>query len=196
MITRDDEKQEIDPFNEFVINTHKALLKERIILLNGDVKENIIERMVIPLFKMNSRDEKKKVTILINSYGGSSEDSQAVIDTMLSMKTPITTKVLGKAMSAAFDIFMAGDNRVVFQNSLLMMHCGSNHYGMRKLSDVQIEAKLNEELFRRWAKYYAKRTKISEQEWYDMIASGKDIYFFPEEALAKGLAHSIHKHSK
>jgi ATP-dependent Clp protease protease subunit len=152
--------------------------------------------MVIPLFKMNSRDEKKKITILINSYGGCAEDSQAVIDTICSMKTLVETKVLGKAMSAAFDIFMAGDHRVVFQNSILMMHCGSNHYGLRKLSDLQIEAKLNEEWFHRWAKYYAQRTKVSEQEWYDMIASGKDIYFFPEEALAKGLAHAIHKHSK
>jgi ATP-dependent Clp protease protease subunit len=194
---REEEKPDnVDPFNEFVISTHKALLKERIILLNGDVKENIIERMVIPLFKMNSKDEKKKVTILLNSYGGSMEDAQAVIDTMLSMKTPITTKVLGKAMSAAFDIFMAGDHRVLLQNSILMMHCGGYNYGHRKLSDVQVEAKLNEEYFRRWAKYYAARTKIAEQTWYDMIASGKDVYFFPEEALAKGLAHAIHKHSK
>ena len=152
-----------DPFQETIQQTHKDLLKNRTILINGEIKENIIERVVMQIKKLSESHPATPIDIVLNSYGGSTFDAQAVVDTMRATKTPIVTKVLGKAMSAAFDIFLAGDLRIVLGNSVLMCHCGAQDLENIKLSDSLDEAKFTAELFKRWATYYASPTKLSEK---------------------------------
>lgn len=194
----DNEKNEQqDPFNSLGLDTHQNLLKSRIILLNGDVKENIIERAAIPLIKFTDGTKAQKpVQILLNSFGGNMEDAQAVIDIMRTTKTHIVTKVLGKAMSAAFDIFLAGDKRIIYQNSILMCHAGNTAMAFKPLPYYNDDAKLFSQMYERWASFYASRTKISKKEWLEIITSGKDRYFLAEEALAKGLAHQVYQYAK
>lgn len=193
----DDKNEHQDPFSSLGLDTHQNLLKSRIILLNGDVKENIIERAAIPLIKFTDGNKAQKpVQILLNSYGGNMEDAQAVIDIIRTTKTHIVTKVLGKAMSAAFDIFLAGDKRIIYPNSILMCHAGGTAMAYKPLPYYNDEAKLFSQLYDRWATFYASRTNISKKEWLDIITSGKDHYFQAEEALAKGLAHEIYKYAK
>lgn len=192
---KSDEHQ--DPFNTLGLDTHQNLLKSRIILLNGDVKENIIERAAIPLIKFtDGLKAQKPVQILLNSFGGNMEDAQAVIDIMRTTKTHIITKVMGKAMSAAFDIFLAGDQRIIYPNSILMCHAGGTSMSYKPLPYYNDEAKLFSQMFERWAAFYASRTKISKEEWLQIITSGKDRYFLAEEALAKGLAHQVYQYAK
>jgi len=181
----------VDPFQEISHQTYKDLLKERTILINGEIKENIIERVVMQITRMSREHPATPIYIVLNSYGGSTFDAQAVVDTMRASKTPIITKVLGKAMSAAFDIFLAGDLRVVLENSVLMCHCGAQDLENIKLSDSLDEAKFTAELFKRWSQYYASRTKLSEKEWLNMLKSGKDRYFFPEECITLEIAHQV-----
>jgi ATP-dependent protease ClpP protease subunit len=184
-----------DPFVETTYQTYKDLLKDRTILLNGEIKENIIERVVMQINKLAKEHPATPIHIVLNSYGGSTFDAQAVVDTIRSTKTPIITKVLGKAMSAAFDIFLAGDLRIVLGNSVVMCHCGAQDLENIKLSDSIDEAKFTSELFKRWAKYYASRTKMSEKEWLNLLKSGKDRYFFPEECVDLEIAHQIEEYT-
>jgi len=183
----------LEMFSEVGISTYRNLLKHRIILLNGEIKENIIERIVFPLIQLSKANPRKPITLVINSEGGNHEDAQAVVDTIMYSKTHITTLVLGKAMSAAFDIFLAGDHRIVHANSLLMCHCGTENPGNKTLPNHISDAKLLQTYLERWAKFYASRTKISESEWLQIMESSKDRYFFPEEAVLKGIAHEIHQ---
>jgi len=181
----------VDPFREVALTGYKELLDQRTILINGDIEENIIERVVVQIEKMSKIHPKTPITIMINSYGGSLFDGQAVVDAIRSTKTPITTIALGKAMSAAFNIFLAGDLRIVHENSILLAHCGSQDVGEINLAHAVDEAKFNEQLFERASDYYASRTKIPKKEWLDLMNSGKDRYFWPEEAVKKGIAHNI-----
>lgn len=178
-----------NPFDEYAHNTYEELLEERIILLNGDLKENLIEKAVIPLMKM--AQDKEPIQIYINSYGGSINDSQAVTDLILTIDNPVIGMVFGKAMSAAFDILVASDYRIAYPNSLLMCHSGTASLGLQTLPALNIEAKLHEEYFKRWSSFYASRTKISEKEWLDLLNSGNNRYFFPVEAKDKGIIHHI-----
>lgn len=180
-----------DPFLETTYQVYKDLLKERTILINGEIKENIIERVVMQIRKLSNEHSATPIYIVLNSFGGSTFDAQAVVDTMRSVKTPIITKVLGKAMSAAFDIFLAGDFRVVLENSVLMCHCGAQDLENIKLSDSLDEAKFTSVLFKQWSKYYASRTTLSEKEWLKILNSGKDRYFFPEECINLTIAHEV-----
>lgn len=178
-----------DPFHELSYDSYKSLLEERVILLNGTVKEDIVERVVVPLLRMGQT--KNPIQIWINSYGGSMEDGQAVVDVIQALKNPVVTVAFGKAMSAAFDIFLAGDHRILYPNTILMCHSGSASLAHQTLPSISIEAQLHEAYFRRWAKFYAARTKIAEDEWFQVLKGGLNRYFFPEEALQKGLAHRV-----
>ncbi len=108
------------PFNEYAHNTYEELLEERIILLNGDLSESLIEKAVVPIMKM--AQEKGPIQVWINSFGGSITDSQAVVDVLTTVDNAVITMVFGKAMSAGFDVFISGDYRIMYPNSLLMCH--------------------------------------------------------------------------
>jgi ATP-dependent Clp protease, protease subunit len=190
-----DEAEELDspqnpnPFAELAFNTYEELLEDRIILINGDLKEDLIEKAAIPLMQM--AQEKEPIQIYINSYGGSINDSQAIVDIMQTVDNPIITMAFGKAMSAGFDIFLAGDYRISYPNTVFMCHSGSASLGPQTLSAINVEAKLHEEYFRRWSKFYAARTKVAEKEWHDLLCGSLNKYYFPEEALKLGIVHHI-----
>lgn len=193
IISEDDKIYNItDPLFEVVSSTYKNLLQDRIILINGEIKEDIIEKAVIQVALLSQNKPRTPITILINSFGGSPEDAQALVDMIQYTKTPITTIVLGKAMSAAFDIFLAGDYRIAYANSILMCHAGSEAVKPSPIPFIKDLTNYHLELFKRWSKYYASRTKLPYDEWYKIIESGKDRYFFPEEALKVGIIHDIH----
>lgn len=182
--------QQFDPYAEFSLETFQALLKDRIILYNDDVNKSIIERVVLPLTSL-SKKSIRPITLLINSPGGSVEDGQMVVDAILTSRAPVTTVALGKAMSAAFDIFLAGDKRVVYPNTILMMHSGSSRFETQTLPQINQEADLHRRYFDRWSAWYASRTKIDQKSWYTMLSTGLNYYYFPEEALKAGLVHEV-----
>jgi|SRR5579864_1240573 len=177
------------PFDEYAHSTYEELLEERIILLNGDIRENVIEKAAIPLMKL--AQEKGPIQIYVNSYGGSINDSQAVVDIISTIDNPVITMAFGKAMSAAFDIFVAGDYRISYPNTVFMCHSGAASLGLQTLSAINVEAKLHLQYFERWAKFYASRTKVSEKEWMEILNNSLNRYYFPDEALAKGIVHHI-----
>lgn len=182
--------QPFNPYAEFELETFQALLKDRIVLFNDDVTKNIIERVVLPITSL-AQKSRKPIKFLINSPGGSVENGQMVVDTFLTSKAPIITIALGEAMSAAFDIFIAGDRRIVYPNTILMMHSGSSRFDTLTLPQHNIEADLHRQYFERWSAWYASRTKINQKEWLRMLNTGLNYYFFPEEALKLGLCHEI-----
>jgi|SRR5579863_5955659 len=182
--------QQGNPYCEFEIESYKALLDDRIILFNDVVNKSIIERVVLPLVSLSNKNI-QPIKLLINSPGGSVEDGQMVVDAIISSRAPVITVALGQAMSAAFDIFMAGDRRVVYPNTILMMHSGSSRFDTQTLPQHNVEADLHRRYFDRWSKWYASRTKIDQKAWLDMLNTGLNYYYFPEEALKLGLVHEI-----
>jgi ATP-dependent Clp protease, protease subunit len=188
----DDETQNMpmNVFAEFELDTYQALLRDRVVLFNDDVTKNVIERVVLPLTSL-SQKSRKPIKFLINSPGGSVENGQMVVDSILTSRAPIVTIALGEAMSAAFDIFIAGDRRIVYPNTILMMHSGSSRFETQTLPQINQEADLHRRYFDRWSAWYASRTKIDQKEWLRMLSTGLNYYFFPEEALKLGLCHEI-----
>lgn len=186
------ESQDIqpDPFLEFQFQSYQALLKDRTILFNGEVKDNVIERIVLPLTTLSQKNN-KPIKILINSPGGQVTEGQAVVDAIVTSPCQIITVAMGQAMSAAFDIFLAGDFRVCYPNTQFMMHSGSSLLDRKTLPAINVEAALHKDLFKRWSSWYASRTNLSEQQWMEMLSTGLDKYFFPEQALQEGIVHSI-----
>jgi len=188
----DDEQQpQFNPYTEFEVETYKALLKDRTILYNGVIDKSVIERIVLPLNRLGRSS--KPIKLFINSPGGSVEDGQMVVDAILTCKAHVTTVALGQAMSAAFDIFLAGDKRIVYPNTILMMHSGSSRFETQTLPQINQEADLHKRYFDRWSGWYASRNSIPKKDWHNMLNTGLNYYYFPEEALSVGLVHEIIK---
>ena len=72
----DDKNPPFDVFAEFELETYKSLLKDRTILFSGEVKENIIERVALPLNALAQRSI-KPIKLIINSPGGQVEALRA-----------------------------------------------------------------------------------------------------------------------
>jgi ATP-dependent protease ClpP protease subunit len=193
---QDDQQEEIpptsqnpNPFSELAFETYSDLLEDRIILINGDLKSDIIEKVGIPLMQM--AQEKGPIQLYINSDGGSINDSQAICDIIETIDNPVITMAFGKAMSAAFDIFLCGSYRICYPNTLFLCHAGSVALGLQTLPAVSVEGKLHEAYFKRWARFYASKTNISEKEWHELLERGSNKYFFPEDALKHGIVHHV-----
>lgn len=63
-----------------------------------------------------------RIVVSINSPGGNVFDAFAIYNALLRNRLPVTTRVDGVAASAASLIFMAGDERVMPENAMLMIH--------------------------------------------------------------------------
>ena len=100
-----DDKKELDFYDKIEFK----LFKERTLFLCDEIDEaettNLIKKIIL-LDSINN----KPIKLFINSCGGSSYDALALYDVMRKCKSPIHTVALGKAMSAAAWILLAGTN--------------------------------------------------------------------------------------
>ncbi len=99
------------------------LLKERVIILGGEItdeKANIIIAELLYLDSLNSED----INIYINSPGGSVTAGMAIYDTMNFIKSKVSTICIGMAASMAAFLLSSGEKgqRMALPNSEVMIH--------------------------------------------------------------------------
>lgn len=137
--------------------------------------------------------ERKPISILLNTPGGSWEDGMAVYDLITKLKSPITIIGMGKLYSMGSIIFQAGDKRIMMANTAMMIHDGSDGFIG------------NAKAFERWGEnskrirqsmykiYYnqikKKKPRITLQEIENMCSH--DTIFTAKEAVRIGLADRV-----
>ena len=166
------------------------LLKDRIIVMDGNVEDHIASVLCAQLLFAESQDPKKDITLYINSRGGLVTAGMAIYDTMQYVKPDIKTIVMGQACSMGSLLASAGTKgkRFMLPHSRHMIHQPLGG-ASGQATDVQIQA--NELL--RWKKeltgIYVKTTgKTFEQLTADME---RDNFMTAEESVAYGLADEI-----
>ena len=103
-------------------------LREGFVVLNDDVGDDIVERVILPLQQLDLNKEVEHITFYINSSGGDPQDGMAVVSCLENMSTPITLRILGRACSAACYIAMAKGphiKTVCGKYSIGLIHAGS-----------------------------------------------------------------------
>ena len=80
---------------------YSRLLRDRVILLEGEVHDQMANLIVAQLLYLESEDSDKDISIYINSPGGDISALFAIYDTMQFIKNDIATICLGQAASAA-----------------------------------------------------------------------------------------------
>lgn len=181
-------------------NKDKSIeVKSRDLILDGIINEESIRKSVEKIIEVNRHDEKHRgessfvenpINIIVNTYGGSIYDSNMMIGTMESSKTPIYTYCHGKAMSGGFYIFSAGHRRFATPLATFMYHDMSlgEH---DTVEGIKYNMKHYVELRDRYDEYMINRTNIP-RELLDYKKERKQDWFMTaDEAYKYGLVDEI-----
>ena len=126
------------------IDPYTKLFEDRIIFLGTPISDDIANAVMAQLLVLQSMDAERKVSIYLNSPGGSFTALTAIYDTMRYIKPDVETFCLGQAASAAAVILSAGakGKRFALPNSRILIHqpaVGEGSYGQS--SDLEIQAR-------------------------------------------------------
>ena len=99
------------------------LLKERIILLSGEINDSMSNTIVAELLYLDSINH-DDISIYINSPGGSITSGMAIYDTMNFIKSDVSTICIGMAASMGAFLLSCGTKgkRYALPNSEVMIH--------------------------------------------------------------------------
>lgn len=163
-------------------NVFSYLMQNRIIYMGEEFNPDTCNIIVAQLLYLAQVDDKKDISIYINSPGGSVTDLFAVLNTMSAIPNDVSTVCVGLAASCANLLLVSGaaGKRFALPLSKLLTHQPMG--GARgQASDIQIEANFINELKEDIAKIYMDHCGISHDEiWQKM---DRDLWLRPEAAL-------------
>jgi ATP-dependent Clp protease protease subunit len=181
---------------------YSRLLKERIIMIDGGVEDNMASIVVSQLLYLEAEDSKRDITMYINSPGGVVTAGLSIYNTMQYIKPDVATVVTGQAASMGSFLAMAGaaGKRYVLPESRTMVHRvssgtrGTN--GSVYVQDLEFEDagrhireshRLNDRLQELYVLHNSKKKKL--KEVVDTLKH--DTFFSAQEAVDWGLADAI-----
>ena len=166
------------------------LLKDRIIMLSGEVNDTMASLIVAQLLFLQSEDPDKDIYLYINSPGGSITSGMAIYDTMNYIKPDVVTICTGMAASMGQFLLTAGakGKRYALPNSEIMMHQPLGGY-QGQATDIEIHARRILKTKEKMIQIIAKNTgKDVEQIRTDIE---RDFFFSAEEAVQYGLIDKV-----
>lgn len=108
---------------ERIYDIYSRLLKDRIIILSGEINDTLANNVVAMLLYLDSLNH-DDISIYINSPGGVITSGMAIYDTMNFIKSDVSTICIGMAASMAAIILSSGTKgkRYILPNSEVMIH--------------------------------------------------------------------------
>lgn len=125
------------------VDPYTKLFEDRIIFLGTPVTDDIANAVMAQLLCLQSMDPDRKISMYINSPGGSFTAMSAIYDTMRYIKPEVETVCLGQAASAAAVLLAAGakGRRLALPNSRILIHQPATEGQYGQSSDLEIQAK-------------------------------------------------------
>jgi ATP-dependent Clp protease protease subunit len=169
---------------------YSRLLRDRVILLEGEVHDQMANLIVAQLLYLESEDSEKDISLYINSPGGSVTAGLAILDTIQFIKPDVQTIIMGHACSMGSLLASSGarGKRFMLPRSRHMIHQVSS--GTRGTAiDMKIALEETLRLNRTLTQIYVENTgRPYEQLEKDM---SRDYYMDANESIAYGLADRI-----
>lgn len=178
--------------NALGLNDHiyNRLLRERIIWLSSEVKDENANAICAQLMLLAAEDPTKDIWLYINSPGGSVTAGMAIYDIMQYIQPDVATVAIGMAASMGQFLLSSGakGKRFATPHSRVMMHQPSGGIG-GTTTDVRINAELILHMKRVMAELTAEQTgKTVEQINAD---ADRDRWFTADEALRYGFIDHV-----
>lgn len=142
--------------------------------------------------QLQELNDVKTINVHINSYGGEVAEGLAIYNSLKNHKAKVKTYCDGFACSIASVIFMAGDERIMSNASLLMIH-NAWSYVMGNANELRKQADDLDKITQASVNAYMNHISISEAELKELL--DKETWLEPSEALSKGFATKITENS-
>ena len=169
---------------------YNRLLKERIIFLGSDVRDDNANAICAQMLLLAAEDPEKDIWLYINSPGGSVTAGMAIFDTMQWIPNDVATVAMGMAASMGQFLLSAGTKgkRYATPHARVMMHQPSGGIG-GTASDIKIQAEQLLHIKRQMAELIAQQTGQS----VDQIEkdSDRDRWFTASEAKDYGFVDHV-----
>jgi len=181
------------------------LLKDRIIVLNGPVEDNMANSIVAQMLYLEADNPDKTINLYINSPGGAVTAGLAIYDTMQFIKAPVRTIVMGQACSMGSFLAQAGaaGQRIVLPESRTMIHRvssgtpgtrGSVHVQELEFEDARRHFEESKKVNKRLTELYV-RHNTAGKTYEELFETMKfDTFLTAQEAVDNGLADRIQEH--
>ncbi|MFM9282248.1 ATP-dependent Clp endopeptidase proteolytic subunit ClpP [Paenibacillus jiagnxiensis] len=169
---------------------YSRLLKDRIIMVSGEIEDHMANIIVAQLLHLAAEDPEKDIQMYINSPGGSVTAGFSIYDTMQFVKPDVSTICTGMAASFGTILLTGGTKgkRLALPNSEIMIH--QPHGGARgQATDIRIQAerilKSREKLNQILSDHTGQPIERIEKD------TDRDHFFSAEEAVEYGLVDRI-----
>src|SRR6476620_2126042 len=173
---------------------YNRLLKERIIFLGSEVRDDNANAIAAQLLLLSAEDPEKDIWLYINSPGGSISAGMAIFDTMNWIPNDVATVAMGMAASMGQFLLSAGTKgkRYATPHARVMMHQPSGGIG-GTATDIKIQAEQMLYVKKQMAQLIAEHTGQS----VDQIEkdSDRDRWFSAEEAKEYGFVDHVFSRS-
>jgi len=169
---------------------YSRLLKDRIIMLSGEVNDQVASTIVAQLLFLEAQDPDKDIYFYINSPGGVITSGLSMFDTMNYIKPDIVTICMGQAASMGAFLLACGTpgKRYALPNARIMIHQPSGG-AQGQSTDIQIQAqeiqRLKDTLNQILAEKTGKKAKQIEKD------TERDNFMSSAEAVEYGLIDKV-----
>ncbi len=175
--------------NERSYDIFSRLLKDRIVILSGEIDDNTANSVVAELLYLDSINS-EDISLYINSPGGSITAGMAIYDTMNFIKSDVSTICIGMAASMGAFLLISGEKgkRFALPNSEIMIHQPLGG-AQGQATEIKIAAerilKLKDKLNKIIAEKTGNPVEKVEQD------TDRDHFLEPEEAVEYGIIDKI-----
>lgn len=171
---------------------YSRLLRDRIILLEGEVHDKMANLIAAQLLYLESENPEQDISLFINSPGGSVTAGMAIYDTMKFVKPDVSTTVMGQACSMGSLLAQAGakNKRFILPNARHMIHQPSG--GARgQATDMEIQVREILEMKKNLTNIYVEHN--SKNKSFDELSKDmeRDYFMSATQAVEYGLADMV-----
>jgi ATP-dependent Clp protease protease subunit len=171
-------------------------------LFLGDViTDTSVKPIIEKIREINQEDDKKTANVVnydrtrkpivltLNTPGGVITAGLALIDVMMTSKTPVHTEALGLIASMGVPIFISGQKRYTHEHTVFMLHDGSYGQG-GTVEEHERRLEVLKRLYRdRINNLLLSRTYIRREDIEEYQSNVRDWYFDSDEAIKLGVAN-------
>jgi len=176
-----------DPKDGTGYDIFSLLLKERIVMVQGQVEPAMAGVIIAQLKYLEQADPDKEIKMIINSPGGSVIDGFAIIDVMENLQNEITTIGIGLQASMGSHILAAGDHRMMAEKANLMIH-GAATRQEGKVTKLHNDLNFSDRLVEEGFANYIRHVGLTADFW---SLCDDESWFTAKQAKEIGFIHEI-----
>ena len=169
---------------------YSRLLKDRIVMLSGEVNDQVASSIVAQFLFLEAEDPEKDIYFYINSPGGVVTAGMAIYDTMNYIRPKVATICIGQAASMGAFLLSSGEKgkRYALPHARIMIHQPLGG-AQGQATDIAIQAKeilrMKAELNELIAKNTGQTVETIEKD------TDRDNFMSAQESLAYGMIDEV-----